>query len=275
MTTRRISIDGIRTGGVHALDRGLQFGDGLFETMAVVAGRVRFQHRHLERLAAGAQVIGLQLPDRELLVSELEAAAADLQRGVLKLIITRGSGERGYAPPQNVRARRILISSDWPRYARDARLMWCETRLASGGSLAGIKHLNRLEQVLGSREVRMDGHVDEGLMLDSNGNVIEATGANLFLVDHSGGLVTPALDDCGVAGVMREVVTGLAHDAGIKLSVRPVSVDETVAAAELFLTSSITGIRPVIELAGRALVPGPVTRTLQDALAGLEPSCAG
>ncbi|MBT8135475.1 MAG: aminodeoxychorismate lyase [Gammaproteobacteria bacterium] len=270
-----MSVDGVATGGVHALDRGLQFGDGLFETMAVVDGKVRLLRRHLHRLSAGAEVLGLHLPDRHLLTTELEGAAADLGHGVLKLVITRGSGERGYTPPDSARPRRILISSDWPRFASEVRLMWCGTRLASGGSLAGIKHLNRLEQVLGSREVRMNGQVDEGLMLDSNGNVIEATGANLFLVDHQGGLVTPALDDCGVAGVMRDVVSGLAHDAGIALTMRPVTVDETLAAAELFLTSSITGIRPVIEIAGRSLVPGPVTQSLQDALAEQEPSCAG
>ena len=272
--TRWILIDGIRTAAVHALDRGLQFGDGVFETMAVRGGSIFLFDEHLRRLAHGCKALSIAMPAIDVLRAELQQAAADVGHGVLKLIVTRGSGGRGYGPPENPVPRRILIASDWPEYRQHARVVLCGTRLATGGSLAGIKHLNRLEQVIAKLELHKRPPADEGLMMDSQGHVIEATSANVFVVS-AGSLMTPRLDECGVAGVMRDCVLRLAHDAGIAATNTELSVDEVMSADEVFLTNSLTGIRPVTQLEDRCLEPGPVTENLMDRLAAQFDACAG
>ncbi len=179
----RILVNGRDGAKVDALDRGLQYGDGLFETLAVLGGRARFWEWHLERLALGARRLGLPLPDPSQLAAEIALACTE-PRGVVKVIVTRGVGPRGYRPPANPEPTRIVSASAWPSPPATAspeglRLRWCRTRCGRNPALAGIKHLNRLEQVL-ARSEWDDGLVDEGLMKDEHDCVISATQANLF-----------------------------------------------------------------------------------------------
>lgn len=259
--TSFILVDGKRAAAVHALDRGLQFGDGLFETMAVVDGRIRLRARHLARLLQDCQRLLIEPPKQELLLDELDEAARRLSHGVLKLIITRGSGQRGYKLPVHPISRRVLIASPWPDLPQQMRLMVCKTVLASGGSLAGIKHLNRLEQVLATAEWEQVENVNEGLMLDPNGNAIEATSANLFIV-RNGTVQTPKLDGCGVSGVMRSLVLDTINATGSTCEIKNISVKDVLTADEVFLTNSVSGIRPVVALDEQHWLPGQLTGEL-------------
>ena len=260
-----IFVDGKPVAAVSARDRGLQFGDGLFETMAVVQGRIRLLSRHLQRLCEGARILGIEPPATGELNDELTGMARNLRDGVLKLVLTRGSGGRGYAPPQDARPRRIVYASPWPALPAALTLRVCSTRLAIGGSLAGIKHLNRLEQVLARIEWQEDENADDGLMLDANDNVIETTRANLFIIDRER-LVTPSLAGSGVAGVMRSFVMELAAERGIVTEERKLRLEQIHAADEIFATNALAGITPVVQLEHTSWRIGPVTTRLREGL---------
>ncbi|HBZ93517.1 MAG TPA: aminodeoxychorismate lyase, partial [Pseudomonas sp.] len=213
-------------------DRGLAYGDGLFETIAVRGGRIPLLARHMARLADGCRrlSIPLDLPQME---SELQAFAGQLGDGVAKLVVTRGEGQRGYAPPQPCQPLRILQAAPLPQYPavhaeQGVRLFPCETRLAEQPLLAGLKHLNRLEQVLARAEWQ-DAECAEGLMRDSHGRVIEGVYSNLFLVIE-GGLVTADLSRCGVAGVMRAELLQQAQMLGLAIELRDISFEELLSA---------------------------------------------
>jgi 4-amino-4-deoxychorismate lyase len=250
----RVLVDGREGEGVDPLDRGLHYGDGLFETIAVLGGRPRLLDWHLERLCEGTRRLGFPAPDTGLLRNEICAASIG-PRCVVKLVLTRGSGERGYRPPRRVLPRRIVAVWDWPvqSVARmtGARVGWCRTSLGRNPLLAGLKHLNRLEQVMARAEWD-DDVMDEGLMCDDRGRVISATQANLF-ARIGGCWTTPQLDECGVAGVMRRAFCAWQAERGTPVEVRPLARADVETATALLLTSALAGAWPVRELADRPL----------------------
>ena len=252
-----VFVNGREGARVDPADRGLQYGDGLFETLAVRDGQARFVDWHLERLADGARRLALPPPDQERLRA-LIAGAWPAGRGVVKLIVTRGVGGRGYRPATGTEPTCIVAGSEWPAWPASAWsegvcLRWCRTRLSRNPALAGIKHLNRLEQVLARAEWD-DERIAEGLMQDDLGQVISGTQSNLFAV-IDGQVVTPPVDQCGVAGVMRRALLGWAADQGIPVRERALRMEKLVQASELWLTNALIGAWPVRELAGRR-IPG-------------------
>lgn len=264
-----IWVDGRATDAVPANDRGLAFGDGVFETIGVRGGEPEHLDRHLERLAEGMTRLGIRPIPAGPLKEEALAISAGSPRAVLKIIVTRGSGGRGYAPGASQRPRRILVLGPWrgrpePEYEQGAAVRWCETRLALNPALAGIKHLNRLEQVLARLEWD-DADIAEGLVRDTEGRVVEATAANLFLVEQ-GRLVTPDLSQCGVAGIMRALVMESARRDGLQVLCETVRPDRVDSADELFLTNSLIGVLPVRRLDRQSFPVGPVTRRLMEYL---------
>lgn len=264
-----IRVNGERADLIRATDRGLHFGDGVFETIAVRDGKPELLDRHLARLRDGAGRLGFEAPDRDTLEREALEIAKQGERAVLKIIVTRGGGGRGYAPPDYASPARVMLLTPWrcrpeADYRNGARVRWCETRLAVNPLLAGIKHLNRLEQVLARAEWD-DPDTAEGLMRDALGRVVEGTASNLFLVEN-GRLLTPDLSDCGVAGITRARVMELAEAAGMGVATADVEPGRVEDADELFLTSSLLGILPVGSLGGRELPVGPVTRRLMEIL---------
>ncbi|MHA6203215.1 aminodeoxychorismate lyase [Dyella soli] len=264
----RVLVDGTRADAVSVFDRGLAYGDGLFETIRLVDGHAPLWTRHMQRLQEGCQRLRLAMPDPALLLREVAVVADDLAQAVVRITLTRGTGPRGYAPPPTPRPTRIVAAFEAPgmrgdAYVQGIRVRWCDTRLARQPLLAGIKHLNRLEQVLARAEWN-DPAVVEGLLCDTAGQVISATMANVFAV-IDGELVTPAVDECGVAGVGRAEV--LASWPGAK--VLPLSRETMAGAAEIFLSSSVRGILPVQAVDHTVYVPGPVTRALQQHWRGL------
>lgn len=258
-------VNGVVHNQLSVHDRGLQFGDGLFETLAVIDGRIAHWERHRARLAEGCRRLGLAPPPWPQLEQELRLAATDCARAVLKLIHTCGPSLRGYARPAASEPQRILLRTSWPaslpRHSTTGlRIIWCRHRLATQPALAGIKHLNRLDQVIARAEWQ-DSAIDEGLLCDQQGNVIEGVASNLFL-GRDGILLTPLLDDCGVAGVMREHLMQTAREAGIKVAETRIDRQDVTGADELFLCNSLMGLRPVTRLADQCYNAGPLTRRL-------------
>ena len=268
---QRILIDGQSVGQpggtLSVLDRGLHYGDGLFETIACEGGRPRLIERHLQRLASGCERLGLVPCDGAALAREVREMAAGTSRAIVKLLLTRGvSRARGYALTGSERTLRIALRYAWPgqdpqQVAHGVRVRRATLRLGENPALAGIKHCNRLEQVLARREWTDPG-IAEALMFSSSGALVSGTMSNVFLVRGSR-VLTPCIDRCGVAGVMRGLVLEIAAAAGISVEERRLDAADLAAAEELFLTNALTGIRSVRELDGMSLLVGPVTRRLQ------------
>lgn len=258
-------VDGQPADALSLKDRGLAYGDGLFETIAVKAGQPLLLDRHLQRLADGCSRLAIAA-DQSLVRSELLAYAAALGEGVLKLILTRGDSLRGYAADPAAQARRILQGNPPTAYPsaygqQGIRLFPCATRLSEQPLLAGLKHLNRLEQVI-ARSEWQDAEHAEGLMLDVSGRVIEGVFSNLFLV-RDGVLRTADLSRCGVAGVMRAELLFQARSLGIPTEIAEISLDQLQQADEIFVCNSVYGVWPVRAYAALSWPVGPLTRKLQ------------
>lgn len=258
-------VDGQDAAALNLQNRGLAYGDGLFETIAVRGGRPSLLARHLERLALGCRRLAIEA-DLALVRNELLQFAGLLGDGVAKLILTRGDSQRGYAPMAGSPARRILQGSPLPAYPaanaeQGVRLFPCQTRLAEQPLLAGLKHLNRLEQVLARAEWQ-DTAFAEGLMRDGQGRVIEGVYSNLFLV-RDGALLTADLGRCGVAGVMRAALLEQGAALGLPVQVRDLTLTDLEQADEVFVCNSVYGIWPVLQFAALNWPAGPLTRKLQ------------
>jgi 4-amino-4-deoxychorismate lyase len=256
-----ILVDGIAGASIAPDDRGLCYGDGLFETILFVRGLAPLWSRHMARLTESCARLTLPVPDADLLAREAVHACAGIARAAVRITLTRGAGPRGYAIQNTMRTTRILAASAAPEipadcYHRGVRVRRCALRLGEQPALAGIKHLNRLEQVLARAEWN-DEAIIEGILCDTRGRVIGATAANLFAV-IDGRLVTPALQRCGVAGVGRAEVL-----AQRECEVRDLAMEELLRADEVFLSNSVRGILPVATLDERRWSVGPVTRNLQ------------
>jgi 4-amino-4-deoxychorismate lyase len=251
---------------ISAEERGLQYGDGVFETMLLRDGQVRYFADHYARLRLGCKRLGIASPDIDLIESDVAKILRVGNEGVLKLIVTRGVGGRGYRSAPSLRPTRML--SLYALSAADSlpgiTARWCNTRLARNPQLAGIKHLNRIEQVLAQNEWR-DASIAEGLMLDTEGELICATAANVFFFSERT-LVTPDLRFSGIRGVMRAQVLSMARLLKIDAEERSVWPQELAAASEVFVTNAIRGLRPVLHLDAQTWQVGPVTQQLTAAL---------
>jgi len=260
-------VNGHAAEQVSVLERGLQYGDGLFETIACVEGRPRLLERHLERLAMGCARLGIEGIEPTELGAEIRSLAAEAERAIIKLILTRGPAlARGYAPTGRESPTRIALRYAWPVQETSGeagvRVRIARLRLGENPALAGLKHLNRLEQVLARREWS-DPHIAEALLFSGSGALISGTMTNVFIVIDSK-LYTPRLDRCGVAGVMRRLVLEVAAAAGVPAEERSLDAHALESAQELFLTNALIGIRPVGELEGKRFAPGPVTARLSE-----------
>lgn len=247
-------VNGIPGNTISIRDRGLLYGDGVFRTLRASRGAALHWPLHYQKLQHDCQALGIACPGFELLSAELDELLVRHPDGVVKLIVTRGMGVRGFAPPAGAEATRIWDVSPLPQCPSGnvtcgIKARVCDLRLSIQPCLAGVKHLNRLENVLAAAEWD-DAEIAEGLLLDADDHVIEGTRSNLFLVAQ-GGLVTPDLSRCGVAGVQRERVTAWAAQHGVPLQVRNVTLDDVLQADELFLVNSVIGLWPVRELQQR------------------------
>ncbi|MBF0469760.1 MAG: aminodeoxychorismate lyase [Gammaproteobacteria bacterium] len=252
-------------------DRALHYGDGLFETIAIADGQPQLLTAHLQRLQSGCRRLSLPYPDEDLLRQEIAAASRAMavgRKSVLKLILSRGEGGRGYRPPQIMEPVRILMSFPWPYHDEEercgVRLRYCSTPLSSHPQLAGIKHLNRLEQVIARNEWQNET-IFEGLMANGKGSIVEGTMSNIFWL-RSGRIFTPELKECGVQGVMRQEVMTLAEEEGIACEITSCERHDLEEADGLFITNSLLKIRWVRQLQQKRYPQLEIIRHLQQKL---------
>ncbi len=250
-------------------DRGLHYGDGLFETIAVKSGSAELLDKHINRLKEGCVRLKLINIDFNNIREEIENRAENITKGVIKLIVTRGIGGRGYLAPDNMKTNYIILDYPWPNFNPDSwdkgiAVKKCDLVLSQQPLLAGIKHLNRLENVMARMEL-IDTEFKEGLLCDSEHNVIEATSSNVFIVVDNI-IKTPILENSGVAGIMREHIIALAQENKLQLDLQEISYESLCDADEIFLTNSIIGIWPVTKLNERIYSNLSLTRKLMTLL---------
>ncbi len=251
MSNPNFLLNGQPSKQVSILDRGLHYGDGLFETIAVNEGQTLLWQAHMQRLKEGCERLKIPFPDTKILQKEAKQLIPDNCKSVLKIMLTRGEAGRGYKPATSLEASRILAVYDWPEHPREIRsegvnVRICETQIGWNPTLAGIKHMNRLEQVLARSEWN-DDKIFEGLILDIEGNVIEGCMSNVFVINDNK-ISTPDLTQCGIDGIVRDLVLEIAADFDLKAEVKKLSMEDILAAEEVFLTNSIIGLVPVKQI---------------------------
>ena len=261
---RFVTVNGEESAVCSVFDRGLQFGDGLFETMLCVDGVAVDFAEHWARLRESCQRLGIVCP---VIQDEVTAAICKwgVPRAVAKLIVTRGSTDRGYRCTPSVRPNWMLTITDAPEHPlsqdnEGVAVKLCRTRTSlDDPQLAGLKHLNRLCQVLARQEWETEYH--DGLMADHNGRIIEGCTSNLFIVVR-GTLRTPDLTTCGVRGIVRQKILNHSNTVGIPCEVTTLKMQKIERADEVFLTNSVYGIVPVRAIDGVKFRIGPLTEHL-------------
>ena len=263
-------VNGLLSDSVSAQDRGLHYGDGIFETIAFQDDIPLCWEAHYQRLLEGCNRLGLLCPSTALLRSEMQLLPVAGPRCVVKILVTRGAGGRGYRPPgPDSVPTRLIGHYPWPDFppeyaVKGIKAKICSTRLGGNPLLAGIKHLNRLEQVLARGEWD-DPDIAEGLMLDTHGAVIEGTMSNLFCIKDNL-LMTPDISACGIAGIIRRCILELSTQLNMQARVCTLTEKEVYAADELFLCNSIIGVWPVREVERRVFTVGPRTQEIRQSL---------
>ena len=258
-------INGQAGDSVAATDRGLLYGQSVFETVAVSKRKPHLLKQHMQRLQLGCETLAIPL-DLPVLQSEIDQACQSIQqdRAVLRVTVSMGSGGRGYANPELASATRLISVHDYPdlpmqHWQTGITLGTAEIRLAHQPALAGIKHANRLEQIIARSQWQAGWH--EALLLDQQDRIIEGTQSNLFVV-KAGILYTPDLSQCGVAGVMRNHLLALADSIGVASRIVSLSEADLIAADEIFMSNSLIGIWPVQGFRERVYSDFPLSHKL-------------
>lgn len=245
-------INGQADAGVSPLDRGLSYGDGVFRTLKTRAGKPVWWTDHYATLARDCAALALVCPAQNMLLDEVKTVAQGADR-VIKITLTRGESARGYLPPELPSPTRIVAAAPLPDYAQQAAhsvsVRWCRLRLARQAELAGIKHLNRLQNVL-ARQEWDDPTIAEGLLCDDTGAVIGGTMTNLFVM-RDGELLTPDLSLSGINGVTRSRVLRAAKLHGVEWRICRLETADILAADEVFLGNSIAGLWRIVRLEDR------------------------
>jgi len=250
-------VDGVAADMVPADDRGLHYADGAFETLSCHAGRIQHEGLHRSRLSRALAALGVTSAAEQsarLLAEAGQCLEAARHAGIARLTVTRGSGPRGYAPPEAPQIRSILRAYPRPESSHtELRCGLAATRWATQPQLSGLKLLARTEQVLAAGEGVADGW-DDMVMLDSDDYVISSSRANLFML-FGEQVVTPCLDRCGIAGTRRELLlTEILPGMGYAAEIRPISLPECLSADALIATNSVSGVTPVTQLGESTLI---------------------
>ena len=242
-----VLINGAKRSKTTVFNRNTQFGDGLFETCVVESKNILFWPYHIARLNKGCKKLGIAQVDESFWLSDIRKALSisRLNNCVVKIILSRGESLRGYGYSDDIKPVRIVIVSEGPKspHSKNLTLGFCDSGYAQNPKLAGIKHCNRLEQVLAREGLEHD----EGIMLDEGGNVISVTQGNIYSI-YANTLNTPRLDQCGIEGTRRTIILEIASELGLQVNVGPLSVDKLMESDEVFVSNSVMGIQSVTKI---------------------------
>jgi 4-amino-4-deoxychorismate lyase len=247
-------INGKPSAGLSLLDRGLAYGDGVFRTFLVKNGVPHHWVLQYQKLSQDCQALGIACPSNEELLSDIETLFNQTTDAVAKIIVTRGESSRGYAVPAGIQANRVVLKSALPTYplsnqTQGVNLHLCELKLGFQTKLAGVKHLNRLENVLARMEWS-DTKFADGLLMDCDDNIIECTMSNIF-ARFGNKLITPSLDKCGVAGIARDRIIQSAKHFNLDVKIEALKLDKLMLADEIIICNSLFGAWQVVSFNGK------------------------
>ncbi len=254
-----VLINGKQQSTLSIFNRLTQFGDGLFETCVAENTNLLFWQQHFERLEKGRIQLKINLVSEEIWLKDISTALAiaNTTNTVVKIILSRGESIRGYGFEKYIEPTRLIIVSAMPKIPSEYTISICHSGYANNQLLSGIKHCNRLEQILARSELR----VNECIMLDDNNCVISVTQGNIFSVKHNI-LLTPNLDKCGIAGTRRAVVLKIADELGLQVRVESLTLQKLLECDEVFITNSIIGIKPVFSIDEKIFTQQVITKKL-------------
>ncbi len=249
---------------VDLQDRAFHYGDGLFETLLLENGELRFWPAHYQRLSESAQRLLIACPDKLWFEHELQPYIALKKRLVIKILLSRGSGGRGIQLPKKDSSNVYLLhyNADNIVLNQSIKAIFSEITLPENQNLAGIKHLNRLDYTLAAASLQQYPTFDEALLMDKHGHVIEGIIHNLFFV-RDGIFYTADLSRCGVNGVMRRIILKKLKQMGKKVKIGDYLRSDVLAADECFVCNSVQGIRPLNAIGKQIFKHGENTRLLQ------------
>lgn len=259
-------INGEQGSTIHVMDRAVMYGDGVFRTMRMEQGEIKCWPQQYQKLNSDCQALEILCPARSTLEQELQSFAKDEPNSVLKIIVSRGEGGRGYGVPTSASPNRVILSSPLPEYPvhfwqHGINLHLCDIRLSHQPRLAGIKHLNRLENVLARMEWT-DSNITEGLLLDGEGWVVEGTMSNIFM-RMGQRLLTPDLSTCGVNGLQRDRILKFAPTLGLSTDITRFDLPSLLQAEEIFVSNSLIGLWPVRRIGTTPIPLGPIAMKMQ------------
>ena len=254
---------------IEVFDRALHYGDGVFETIAIQDGKVLCFDEHLNRLEKGCKKIKIPVQDKTIIKNEILSLTENTDRAVVKIIITRGQGGRGYKIPDNIESTRIISLFPWPDYSSELSIFGIKTKLcnyrySNNPVLAGIKHLNRLEQILARAEWG-DKKIIEGIVMNSDNYIIEGTMSNIFCILEKT-LYTPDLSLCGIEGIVREKIINLADKLKFKIEIKKITLDFLLNAEEIFMCNSLIGIWPINSIDEKLFLEHKETQKIRNKL---------
>jgi len=242
----RIIVNGIEENNLSVRDRGFQYGDGLFETIAYKNNKLQFWDEHMQRLNSSCDRLSLKRVDESLWLNDIKKMHL-VNDSVIKLSLSRGNSERGYLYDEVSNVTRVTASFDFPSYSEEnlkgINAIICKTPVSMNTALAGMKHLNRLDNVLARNEWG-DSEISEGFMFDNQGHVIEGTMSNVFCV-LGAELYSPLLEQSGIAGIMRQQVIDIAGELNIPVNIVDISKANFLQMDAIFVTNSLIGLWPV------------------------------
>ena len=279
-STNTSLINGIAADYLHISNRAIQYGDGLFETILCDKRQLLYWQQHYQRLQSSSAKVKINCPDEHLLLADIKTLLDNIEQSsnntyVIKIIISRGASERGYLFDKDSRETRIVVLSaldtDYSAFTTGqllkGELYLCEQQVSINKNLAGLKHLNRLENVLARNEWANSATntIIDGLMLDANAHVIEGTMSNLFAIKHRR-LITPDLEYSGIKGVMREVIIDIARHNEIDVSICDITLEELLSMDECFISNSLIGIKAVDRIADTSYQSDKLTKLIFEQL---------
>ena len=262
--TEVVLVDGVLESEISIFNRNMQFGDGLFETCVSKGNNILFWQRHLSRLNKGCEKLNIKKIAESVWLEDIKKALSlSLEKNcIIKLILSRGNSLRGYSYSEDIEPVRVVIVSEIKKTKSkySVSLEYASSGFHSNPKLAGIKHCNRLEQILARASIVED----EAIMLDENQNIISVTQGNIYFI-FGNKLLTPKLDRCGVVGSRRSLILELARSINLEVDEDTISIEQAEKANEVFISNSLIGIQSVSSIGSYYLNNNPLTKKIKAA----------
>ena len=263
-----VIINGEVKSNVSIFNRNMQYGDGLFETCVAKDNKVLFWDNHFSRLNNGCDRLNIKKIANSVWLEDIKKALSlsSEKNCIVKLILSRGNSLRGYSYSKDIEPVRVVIVSQMNEYKTKETysLEFAISGFHSNPNLAGIKHCNRLEQIL----ARTNMMADEAIMLDENQSVVSVTQGNIYLI-FGNKLITPKLERCGVIGSRRSIILELSRLTNLEVREEDISIKQLEKANEVFVSNSLIGIQPVTLIGDYYLTNNPITEKISAAYSSI------